>query len=771
MTLSFSTLTGGGGAQADNNFTVMTESNGYTLVDLTTIYPAGKYTVASKLLDTTYDIYLIAEDGSNAGYLAASSYIQLNITATQAFNKVVVYGATSNDVINFTYANIFSATGPSTGEYTGAAPRLISVSTSDLPNQNNTTTVTGQNFAADIEVTFTGSDNIARSAKAINRTSSTSMVVTRPDDMPTTYSPYTLTATNPGITAPGSTNAHKITNAITAGNAPVWVTAAVLPSYRKSEAYSQVIQATDADGGSAITYSIVSGTLPDGITFDTGTATFSGTPTTNAASPYSYTIRATDAGANYVDRAFTVQQLAPDAPTIGTATDVGSGRAYDNGAASVTFTPAATGPAATSYTVTAYLSGSATAFSTTGSSSPLTVSGLASNTSYTFLVKATNFSGDSLNSSQTSSTLITTVPQAPTIGTATTTGAQSASVPFTANATGGKTVTNYDITSSPLSLNYTGASSPISATSLPLGNNYTFTARAYNANGWSLYSSASNAVQMAYPASDSDNFNRSTSVALGSTTGNAQAWVADAGTWFANGSQAQTNDGYALAHVNINGTNQTVNADAYAQTGPAWWVSGAGSYWGVVPYYDTSITYSTACNQYIYDYSNSDPGGCCANLTYNRYSFIIYCGDGGSCYFTGTSSCGTTTQRNNCCSNSGGYAYCETQEGPYARCQVNSTTSTTNYNTNLRVLNNGSNYTSTNLTSNTSSYTNVGSLRVVTSSGSVAISAYSSAGQSSQLGSTLNFTPSTTQYQGVGIIKSGQGSVSGSTLDNWSASS
>jgi len=771
MTLSLSTMMSGGGAQSDNNFTVMTEGNGYTLVDLTTTYPAGKYSVASKLADTTYDIYLIAEDGSNAGYLAASSYIQLNITATQAFNKVVIYGATNNDVINFTYSNIYSATGPSTGEYTGAAPRLISVSTSDLPNKNNTTTITGQNFATDVEVTFTGTDSVARSAKAINRVSSTSIIVTRPDDMPIIYSPYTLTATNPGITAPASTNTHKLTNAITAGNAPVWVTSATLPAYRKDEAYSQTIQASDSDGGAAIIYSVVSGSLPSGLTFNTSTAQFSGTPTTNTASPYSYTIRATDAGGNYVDRAFVVQQLAPDAPTIGTGTDIGTSRSYNNGAVSVTFTPALTGPAATSYTVTAYAGGSPTAFSTTGASSPLTVAGLASNTSYTFVVKATNFAGgDSLNSSQSSSVTATTVPQAPTIGTATTTGPQSASVTFTANGTGGKAISNYDITSSPSNLNYTGASSPISATSLPLGQNYTFTARAYNANGWSTSSAESNSVNMAYPVSDSDNFNRTTSVALGSTTGNAQAWVADSGTWFANGSQAQTNDGFALAHVNINGTNQTVNADAYAQTGVAWWVSNSGNYWGAVPYYDTSTSYSTSCSQYVYDYSNNDPGGCCANLSFGRYTFEIICGGGWSGYGSGTSPCGTTTQRNNICQGTG-YAGCNTLEGPYARCQVNTTTSTTNYNSNIHVVQNNGTYTNTMMTSNTSSYTPINSIRVVTSSGSVAISAYGSTGQSGQIGSTLNFTPSTTQYQGVGVVKRSVGAVSGSTLDNWSASS
>jgi hypothetical protein len=771
MALKRSTITSSS-SSTPNDFTIMTGANGYSRVDLSKTFPSGTYVITSKLLDTTYDIYLIAEDGSNAGYLNASSYIQMTITASKAFNKVVLYGATNDDVLAFEYRPVFSASGQSTSQDAGAAARVISINTSDLPNQNNTTTITGQNFASDVVVTFTGTDNVARSAKSISRTNSTTLIVTRPDDMPTTYAPYTITVNNPGITVPSSTNIHKLTNSITAGNAPSWTTSATLQAYRKNEAYSQTLQSQDADGNSAVAYSIVSGALPDGLSFNTATGVISGTPTANASASYTYTLRTTDSGGNYVDRTFIVQQLAPDAPTIGTATDVGTARAYNDGAATVTFTPAATGPAATSYTATAYLNGSPTLLTGTSSSSPITVAGLASNTGYTFVVKATNFAGgDSLNSSASNSITATTVPQAPTVGTATVTGAQSASIPFTANATGGKTVTNYDITSSPLGLNYTGGASPISAISLPLGTNYTFTVRAYNANGWSASSSASNSVQMAYPASDSDNFNRTTSVALGSTTGNAQAWVADSGTWTANGSQATTSSGFALAHVNINGTNQTVNADAYAQTGVAWWVANGSTHWGAVPYYDTSISYSTSCGTYVYDYSNNDPGGCCANLSFNRYTFELMCCDGAYGYGSGTSACGSSTQRNNICGSNGGYCGCTTLEGPYARCQVNTTTSTTTYNSNIRVIQNGGNYTNSTLTSNTSSYTAINSVRVVTASGNVAISGYSSTGQSGQIGSTISFTPSTTQYQGVGIIKSSQGAVSGSTLDNWSASS
>lgn len=190
----------------------------------------------------------------------------------------------------------------------------------------------------------------------------------------------------------------------------------------------------------------------------------------------------------------------PNAPTIGTATDVGTSRAFNNGAATVTFTAPTFdgGLPITGYTVTSNPGG----LTASGAGSPLTVAGLTSSTAYTFTAVATNSRGNSAASSASNSITATTVPQAPTIGTATDLGTgSSVSVAFTPGATGGKTVTTYTATSSPGGLTGTGASSPITVSGLTAGTAYTFTVTATNANGTSTVSAASNSVTPVVPTS------------------------------------------------------------------------------------------------------------------------------------------------------------------------------------------------------------------------------------------------------------------------------
>ena len=90
------------------------------------------------------------------------------------------------------------------------------------------------------------------------------------------------------------------------------------------------------------------------------------------------------------------------------------------------------------------------------------------------------------------------LPGAPTIGTATVTGAGSASVSFTPPANLGypDTPITYTVTSNPEGITATGSSSPVAITGLTDGNTYTFTVTATNPSGTSSPSAASNSLEM-----------------------------------------------------------------------------------------------------------------------------------------------------------------------------------------------------------------------------------------------------------------------------------
>jgi hypothetical protein len=194
---------------------------------------------------------------------------------------------------------------------------------------------------------------------------------------------------------------------------------------------------------------------------------------------------------------------APNAPTIGTATG-------GNAQAGVAFTaPTWNGGATiTGYTATSS-PGSVTG---TGTTSPITVTGLTNGTAYTFTVHATNSVGNSAESAASNSVtpIVTTVPGAPTIGTATA-GNASATVAFTPpGSNGGSAITGYTATSTPGSITGTGTSSPITVSGLTNGTAYTFTVHATNSVGNSAESSASNSVTPSAAASGAVRFDATT---------------------------------------------------------------------------------------------------------------------------------------------------------------------------------------------------------------------------------------------------------------------
>ena len=150
-----------------------------------------------------------------------------------------------------------------------------------------------------------------------------------------------------------------------------------------------------------------------------------------------------------------------------------------------------------------------------GSSSPITVSGLTNGDAYTFTVTATNGVGDGAASSATSAVTPSDVPDAPT-GVSATAGNQSASVSWTAANSEGSAITSYTVTSNHGQTCSTATTS-CTVSGLTNGTAYTFTVTATNGNGTSSASAASNPV---VPATVPD-----APTAVSATAGNGTASV------------------------------------------------------------------------------------------------------------------------------------------------------------------------------------------------------------------------------------------------------
>jgi hypothetical protein len=311
-------------ATGANDFNVVLNGED-TSVILDKEYFSGAYTISSALSDTSFDIYLFDTQGNSAGYTKSPS-----INATSNFNKIVVLGGQAGDLLSFSYKTTF-ATASITDEVT-AGPIIKSISVADLPNIDDTTVITGINFAEDIQVTFTGTNDVGLSAKSVVRSSATSLVITRPDNLIEDYSPYTVTVTNPGIISPTGSSGHISTNAITAGGDPIWVTASgALSEAIGSQQYSATLQATDPDGGS-ISYSIISGQIPSGLSLNSTTGEIAGV---TAGASQEFIVAATDSGGNVTNRTFSISVVLASGGTVSSA----DGYTYHTFTSNGTFEP------------------------------------------------------------------------------------------------------------------------------------------------------------------------------------------------------------------------------------------------------------------------------------------------------------------------------------------------------------------------------------------------------------------------------------------------
>jgi len=326
-----------------------------------------------------------------------------------------------------------------------------------------------------------------------------------PITMYTVYSStwaISATGTSSPITINGLTNGTSYTFTVKATNViwqsiASWVSNTVIPSTIPNAPTIGTATGSNAsatisftapvnNGWNPITmYTVYSSTWSISATGTNSPITVTGL--TNGIS-YSFTVKATNlvwqSIASWVSNTV-IPATIPDAPTIGTATG-------SNASATVSFNaPANNGWS----TITMYTVYSSTwAISATGTSSPININGLTNGISYSFTVKATNAIWQSIASWASNTVIPATVPNAPTIGTATGSNA-SATISFTAPAINGwSTITMYTVYSSTGGISATGTSSPITINGLTNGISYSFTVKATNAIWQGIASSASNSI-------------------------------------------------------------------------------------------------------------------------------------------------------------------------------------------------------------------------------------------------------------------------------------
>ena len=203
----------------------------------------------------------------------------------------------------------------------------------------------------------------------------------------------------------------------------------------------------------------------------------------------------------YSDGAWIPCSAPAGIPSV-SVTDVGTSRAYTSGAIAFTFTAGTNGGSPYGFTALGQFSGSSYSSTTTSTTVTLAVGNPGS---YVYTGTAYNGFGTS-PSSPSANVNVTTVPQAPTIGTATASGSvNELTVTWTNGASGGKDVSAITIT--PYLNGTTAATARTAATTsstsytftegqLTGASAYTFKIKATNANGDSLESSASNSATM-----------------------------------------------------------------------------------------------------------------------------------------------------------------------------------------------------------------------------------------------------------------------------------
>lgn len=284
--MSVSRLLPTGGA---NDFNVAIGGT-YTSVTFDKEYSPGAYTMTSSVGDTSFDIYAYNANGTLVGYTNTPS-----LSVSGGFSKLVILGGTGSDLLSFTYKTTYTSVNDD-NEVT-AGPFITSLSTTVVPANTSTITVTGGNYATNITGTFTSASTATVYTATITRNSVTSLTVGFPTPIPANFNTYVLNLTNPGVTNPSGSNVNK-SSALTLGVVPTWTTGSTV-NITLNASNTITLAATAVAGNTISSYTIVSGTLPTGLSLNTSSGVITGTPTVGNTT---VVFRATDNAGSFTNR-------------------------------------------------------------------------------------------------------------------------------------------------------------------------------------------------------------------------------------------------------------------------------------------------------------------------------------------------------------------------------------------------------------------------------------------------------------------------------------
>jgi hypothetical protein len=254
-----------------------------------------------------------------------------------------------------------------------------------------------------------------------------------------------------------------------------------------------------------------------------------------------------------------------------------------------------------------------------------------------------------------------------------------------------------------------------------------------------------------------DAFNRTTSGSLGSF------WTAVRGTWYANGSAAQSDDSassYAIAAATLGSNNMTVSASVGGGTGVSFWVSDSNNWWSAA-YTNNASGYSCNCG------TCQNPATCTVTDC-SRCGSYRYCNSGYVCAITkccvgGGSVIGNNLVGCNTCSvtDSTACGY-----GPPYSCNCQTCYDYYHY---LRLSKSVSGTITTSVVSDVSLGQAAAAVKVVTLGDAITATAYSDAGKTNLIGTISTTQSGATKAAKAGIIKTPSSYTQSSTVDDFAA--